>query len=109
MAELNMKAAIKKYNEIMMGIGYEHNTIGTSFSEDTDNWNLRDMVAECDYTLSCYYESGHCNADMRYSDDKYERDLWKSETGKLKRFIKHYAPFIDDMKCTMNHCSIYDF
>lgn len=42
------------------------------------------MVAECDYALSCYYEDGHCNAEMRLSKDIEERKMWKTETGKLK-------------------------
>lgn len=105
---LNMIVATKRYNDIMMDIGYEHNTIGTEYSEDTDGWNLRDMVAECDYTLSCYYEDGHCNAEMRYSTDPEERRMWKSETGRLRRFIKAYEPFIGDMVVATGHCSSYD-
>ena len=108
MAELNMKEAIRKYNNIMMTLGYEHNAIDPDWGEDTENWNLRDMVAECDYTLSCYYEEGHCNNDMRYSSDEYERKCWKSETGRLKRFINRYASYINDMKCATRHCSQYD-
>ena len=108
MKNLNMKSATKRYNDIMEKIGYEHNTINTRFSENTDGWNLRDMVAECDYTLSCYYEGGHCNAEMRFSSDPEERKMWKSETGRLKRFIEAYKPFIDDLKCVSSHCSQYD-
>lgn len=108
MKKLNMITAIKRYNEIMEIIGYEHNTIGTNDSEDTDDWNIRDMVAECDYVLSCYYEDGHCNADMRYSEDDKERKMWKSETGKLKRFIEAYKPFISNLECSSGHCSQYD-
>ena len=108
MKQLNMKKAIERYNDIMECIGYEHNTIGTRLSESTEGWNLRDMVAECDYTLSTYYEEGHCNADMRYESDERSRKAWKSETGKLKRFIATYEPFIIDMVVTVNHCSRYD-
>ena len=108
MKNLNMKSATKRYNDIMERIGYEHNTINTHFSENTDGWNLRDMVAECDYVLSCYYEDGHCNEEMRYSSDPEERKMWKSETGRLKRFIEAYKPFIDDLKCVSSHCSQYD-
>ena len=103
-----MKSAIRRYNGIMETIGYEHNTINTRFSEDTDGWNLRDMVAECDYALSCYYEEGHCNADLNLSSDPVERKMWKSETGRLKRFIEAYKPFIDGLKCITPHCSQYD-
>ena len=108
MKNLNMKSATKRYNDIMERIGYEHNTINTHFSENTDGWNLRDMVAECDYVLSCYYEDGHCNAEMKYSSDPEERKMWKSETGRLKRFIEAYKPFIDGLKCVSGHCSQYD-
>lgn len=108
MKKLNMESAIKRYNNIMETLGYEHNTINTIFSEDTENWNIRDMVAECDFTLSCYYEDGHCNCDMRNSDDSEDRKMWKSETGKLKRFIETYKPFIDGVTCVSGHCSQYD-
>lgn len=108
MKHLNMKTAVERYNGIMFYICREHVTIGTRFSEDTEGWNIRDMVAECDYQLSTYYEEGHCNGDMRYSDDEDERKAWKSETGKLKRFIKAYEPFIEDVVCKKGHCSQYD-
>lgn len=39
MKNVNLESAIKKYNSIMVNIGYEHNTIGTKFSEDTEKWN----------------------------------------------------------------------
>ncbi len=108
MKTLNMKQAVVRYNGIMNSIGYEHNTIGTNLSECTDRWNLRDMVAEADYVLSTYYEDGHCNGDMRYSEYEDERKMWRSETGRLKRFIKAYEPFIKEMECTEGHCSVYD-
>ncbi len=98
-------SALRKYNEIMWYLCYEFNTIGTSFSENTQNWNLRDMVAECDYVLSTYYETGHCNCD-ELKRDNYK--AWRSETGKLKRFIAHWEPYISDMKCASGHCSRYD-
>ena len=108
MKKVNLKSATKRYNKIMETVGYEHNTIGTWLSERTDGWNLRDMVAECDYVLSTYYEDGHCNCDMKYSDEPEERKMWRSETGKLRRFIEAYKPFIGDMECVSGHCSLYD-
>lgn len=107
MKNLNIKKAVERYNDIMGHIGYEHNQIGTCFSENTENWNLRDMVAECDYTLSTYYEYGHCNEDLRHGDED-EKKMWKSETGRLKRFINTYSKFIDDLECAVGHCSDYD-
>ena len=106
--ENQMKQAINKYNDIMGRIGYEHNQIGTRFSENTENWNLRDMVAECDYTLSCYYENGHCNNDLRYSDEPEERKMWRDETRALRNFINKYKNEINDMECSEGHCSSFD-
>lgn len=107
MKNLNMKSALKRYNDIMYDVGYEHSTIGTSLSENTENWNLRDMVAEADYVLSCYYEPGHARCEDRHLG-KEEYKIWVSETGKLKRFIKAYEPFIEELVCFENHCSNFD-
>lgn len=104
MKKVNMTTAVKKYNDIMEMLCYEHNTIGTRLSEGTENWNLRDMVAECDYVLSTYYEWGHCNHDLKSE----EPNEWKRETGYLRRFIKRYEPFVQDMICAEGHCSMYD-
>ena len=102
--EKQFESAKRKYNDIMETIGYEHSTIGTDWSEGTENWNLRDMVAEADYYLSTYNESGHCNEELKRED----RKAWVSQTGRLKRFIAHWEPFIKDMKCATGHCSKYD-
>ena len=108
MKHLNMFSAIRRYNDLMERLGYEHSTIGTKYSEDTEAWNLRDMVAEADYTLSCYYEEGHCNEEMRHSFYEEERKMWRSEVGRLKRFIEAYEPFIGDLVCAQGHCSRFD-
>ena len=108
MKNLNMETAKKRYNELMDIAGREYKTIGTKHSEGTDNWNLRDMVSECAYVLSSYYEGGGCNGDKQYSDDPEERKEWKSHTGKLERFIKAYEPFIEGLVCTTRHSSKYD-
>lgn len=108
MKNLNMKTALKRYNDIMYSLCYEHNTIGERLSENTSEWNLRDMVAECDYVLSTYYEGGHCNEEMRHSYDEDTRKTWRSDVGRLTRFIKAYEPFIEDMACFEGHCSKYD-
>lgn len=106
MKYLNIEKATDRYNGIMFDLCADHLTIGIpSYSEGTDGWNLRDMVAECDYLLSTYYDPGHTNYDMRSSDDEDERKAWRSETGKLKRFIRAYEPFIADMVCVDEHGS----
>lgn len=88
MAE-NIGKVIVRYNALMETIGYEHSTIGTEYSEDTENWGIKEMVEECKYYLETYYEGGHSNNDLRYgsSDEKKE---WASHVGKLKRFIAKY-------------------
>ena len=89
MKNLNMAKCIDRYNLIMCYCGYEHSTIGTEYSEGTEDWGLSEMVEEAEYLLSCYYEPGHC----RCEDKREDRARWVSETGKLKRFINAYKPF----------------
>ena len=79
------------YNKIMNDLCLEYLTIGTAYSEDTENWELKDMVAECKYQLSTYYEPGHCNYELK--EDAPE--TWRNETSRLKRFIKKYEPIIE--------------
>lgn len=107
MKNLNMERAISRYNDIMWNCGYEHSTINTKLSENTENWNLRDMIAEADYLLSCYYETGNVRCDDRFLGEE-EYKIWRSETGMLKRFIDAYKPFVENMICTENHCSNFD-
>ena len=102
-----METALKRYNSIMYDVGCEYNTIGEIYSENTENWNLRDMVAECDYLLMCYYEEGNVRCDDRFLG-KEEYKMWIHETGILRRFIKAYEPYIMDLKCYVGHCSNYD-
>lgn len=106
--EKGLKRAIKRYNDIMIILGYDFSTIGTAYSENTEGWNIRDMVAECDYFLGTYYEEGYVNCDMRYSYNLEERKMWRSETGKLSRFIEAYKPYIQGVKCFVKHCSRFD-
>lgn len=130
--ELNIKEATKKYNEIMNDMCYEYNTIGTKFSENTENWNLRDMVSECQYILDCCYEEGNSNNVGQYPDywqytesdimdrkrfnyvqchNENEKELhkeWLSKTRRLKKFISKYSPHVKNMKCSMGHCSSWD-
>lgn len=101
---LNIKRVISTYNNIMTDIGKEYNTFGTKYSEETECWNLRDLVAECDYTLTLYYEDGTVYSEIRETDYK----VWKSDTDRLKRFIKNYSRYTVNLECNVRHCSIYD-
>ena len=106
--QYTFEKAVKRYNDIMEDIGREECTIGTSFSQGTENWNIRDIVAEADYHLSCYFEYGHCREEMRHSDCEEERQMWRSEVGRLTRFINYYKPYIEGVIATQGHCSQYD-
>lgn len=108
MKELNIEKVTKRYNSMMFALCLEHVTIGTNYSEDTEGWNLRDMVSEAQYWLDIYNDDGTASGDMRYSDDPEDRKAWRSESGKLKRFINAYKAYIGDMVCVAGHCSEYD-
>lgn len=106
MKHLDIEKAKNRYNKLMFELCLEYLTIDTNYSESTNDWNIRDMVAECDYQLGLYYEYGTTPYDElhhRYGTDDYKNAL--SITGKLKRFINTYSKFIDGVKCTQNHLS----
>lgn len=79
--------AKKQYNNIMNKLGREY--LRVPDGENTENWNLRDMVAECDYNANAGSEMG----------------LMGYEVAMLRRFIKKYADKVQDMKCTTGHYS----
>lgn len=102
----------KRYNDIMLNLAREHLCIGKEYDmydaqserDKVNNWNLRDMVAECDYHLSTYYEDGHVNYDLKAEDPA----TWKYETKLLRSFINDYKNKINDLVCFEGHCSNYD-
>lgn len=105
---LNMEKVIAEYNDMMFSLCLEFCTIGTDYSQDTEDWNLRDMVSESQYQLDCYYDDDKASSESRYSDDLYERNQWKNDTKRLKAFIRKYEKHIDELECTVGHCSKFD-
>ena len=102
--------AVKRYNDLMNDMCLEFLTIGTSLTEDREDkakWNIRDLVSECQHQLDTYYEDGHNNHELLYEGEEGRR-MWKSETGKFRRFVEAYLPFIGGVKCHSHHCSKYD-
>lgn len=106
----------KKYNEIMFSINREYLTIGTDKSQNTENWNLRDMVSEMKYTLDIYadpqgmyWEEAHDPSQPKRSNGVgqwyYE---WMQTMRKMERFIDNYARHIGYMECHEPHNSNYD-
>lgn len=115
MKQVNMKSAVTWYNDIMECIAREHNTIGTSFSENTSDWNLRDMVSEMQYTLDMWndpdslaWQDAHDESQPIWNGRPEWLYNWQKEKARMSRFIKAYAPFVSDMECAVGHCSIYD-
>lgn len=119
MKNLNMTTAIKRYNDLMFDLCREHNTIGTALSENTERWNLRDMVSEVQYTLDLWnddtslaWEDAHDSSQPVYQKGKSVchvwYDNWISEKNRMSRFINAYSPFVKDMECHIGHCSKWD-
>ena len=112
--------AKKRYNRLMNDLALEHLTIGERLSEDTAEWNIRDMVSECQYQLNVCYEDENANADGRsisemidrygYDEDsaREEHKRWLSKTMRLRNFIRKYRDEALKETCTMGHCSVYD-
>ena len=99
----------------MFSICREHLSIGTNFSEDTENWNLRDMVSEMQYTINQYE-----NPDCIYWEDAHDEfqpkekgvgvwyKEWRNTIAKMKRFVAKYKDEALTIKCVSAHCSEYD-
>lgn len=86
--------AKQRYNKIMFELGNEHKTIETEFSQNTETWGIAEMVKECKYQLDMHLSDGTNYNDMKYDDDPEIRKQYKSEVGKLTRFIKKYQDCI---------------
>lgn len=78
--------AKERYNDLMMSLGREHRTIGTYYSEDTENMTIKGMARECKEEHDTYYEWGHMNYDLKEVD----RAAWQSEKDRLWRFWNKY-------------------
>lgn len=112
--------AKKSYNKMMNDFCLEYLTIGERLSENTDGWNVRDMVSECQYQYDKCFEDGNTNAEGRdmneliegygysYEYAKEAHAEWKSKTMKLRNFIKKYKTYAMTEKCTVRHCSKFD-
>lgn len=105
--DLDMGKIVKRYNNMMYFMCLEHLTIGTRFSENTEGWNLRDMVSEAQYQLDLHYDEDTMTGQERYSKCDGGRQ-WRCEVGRLARFIAAYAPYTNDLECKEGHCSKYD-
>lgn len=78
--------AKRRYNSLMTELCYEHRTIGTDLSEETENFTIKDMANECKYVHDTFYEEGHANNNLKRTD----RALWQSQKDRLWRFWNKY-------------------
>ena len=71
----------ERYKKLMNELGFE------SSADKADSMSTEEMVRECKYQLENYYDEYNSYYDMKCDEPK----RWKSETEKLKRFIKTYS------------------
>ena len=69
-----MEKIRERYNKLMCEIGADHMC--------SDSYSIPEMVSECKYWLDTLDETG-----MNEDDPK----LYRSWTGKLKRFVERYG------------------
>lgn len=101
---LNMKQVTDYYNTLVTEAGFPEKTIGTEYSKETADWNLRDMVAEMDHVRSTFYEPGHPNNKWR-DDDPAE---WETFLNRIYYFLSKYRQCIGDLVAHTKHNSKYD-
>ena len=109
------KAIIKRYNNLMYSLCYEHHTIGTSDTEDPERinqWNLRDMVSEVQFWLDTMTSDDSIHREEAYDtshpDHKELYKQYRSDLAKMQRFIARYEKEAMTMECFEGHCSKYD-
>lgn len=80
---LQFDKIINRYNNLMSSLCFEGSKVN-NLLEENEVITIKDLVKECKYCLSLYYEEG--NSRSREENDT----IWVSETNKLKRFINRY-------------------
>ncbi len=127
-----METAVKKYNALMYRLCLDFLTIGTrdsEFPEEKSQWNLRDMVSECQYQLDMYYEEGTAQWEALHwldgakltleemMNDQVMRDFTyrtrgvqtaRDEMKELRKFINTYKKDVVGMECFDGHGSMWD-
>ena len=74
---------MNRYDKLMSSLCFEGSKIN-NLLEENETITIKDLIGECKYCLSLYYEEG--NSRSREENDT----CWVSETNKLKRFINRY-------------------
>ena len=132
MKKLNFEQVKTEYNDIMFAYCWEHCTVDTKYSENTEGWNLRDRVSEVQYHLDTCYEEGNAESEGRHpeywkidsscilSKEKYDyvtrhneqekksHEEWLKKTRRLRSFVRKYEKHIEEIQCIEGHCSCFD-
>ena len=100
-----------QYNNLMFDIAFEYNTIGTRFSESTEDWNLRDAVSETQYTLDLFKDEDSIFWADAHDPSQRGRawyNEWRNNINRMTRFINRWKDDALKMHCTSIHFSEYD-
>lgn len=107
-----MANTITTYNNIMTAVAREYNTIGTQYSEGTEGWNVRDMVAEVQHVLDVFldpdsgeYEDAHDTPVIAGYRPWYEQ--YKNLVRRMRRFIEAHKDEAMTMECATEHSTIW--
>lgn len=71
-----LSVAVKYWNELALGYCIEHEELKSEngkYINDEKSFtveSIEDVLTECIYWLSCYYENGHCRKEDEYNDRK---------------------------------------
>ena len=95
------KKAVKRYNEAVKELGYGDRMIVPG--SDTENWTLRDMVAEIDYIRSLYVYDGPKKILKQTETLRYNTEL-----ARLYGFLRKYRDLIGGIDAYTTHNSKYD-
>lgn len=85
MTQVEFERCVKRYNEIMNDNGYEYLTYGERLSDGSVTC-VDDMIREVNYLLSTFYEDGHVNGEMAYSNYSF----WYKQCKRMNKFLYDY-------------------
>ena len=81
-----------QYIKDALNIGELEYTLTNISNDDNrtiESYSVSEVVAEAEYVLSCFHESGHINNDWLNGDDGDPREA-RAQVRALGRFIKKY-------------------
>lgn len=90
MKYFNLEKAKDRCFGVIASTGYEE-----EFADEIESaQNAKDLVQICEEMLKTYLDDDYSNSMDRTDRDPEVRKRWRSDVGKLKRFINTYNRFI---------------